>query len=127
MADEIYINAVQGLVVTLQLYQGSSTVGSPFSAIEIGATGIYVASVPGGVALGIYMVLAMAGDERLGSGLLYWNGEKEVTSMIYDEIHKIQGLDASNPMTATPTSRISGGIELDVTGYGTNTTIVTRA
>lgn len=126
MANEIYIAAVTGLTPSLQLYQGSSTVGSPFAATEIGTTGDYVASVPGAVALGIYLVLATAGDEKLGSGLLFWDGTKEVTPMQYDEIHKIQGLDASNPMTATPTSRISGDIELDVAGYGTNTTIVSR-
>lgn len=126
MASEIYINAVTGLTPTLQLYQGSSTIGGTFNATEIGATGIYVASTPNGVALGIYMVLAMAGTERLGSGLLYWNGTQEITPMEYDEIHKIQGLDASNAMTATATSRIAGDIELSVAGYGTNTTTVTR-
>jgi len=43
-----------------------------------------------------------------------------------DELHKIQGLDAANPMTVTPTTRVAGDIELDITGDGETTTTVTR-
>jgi hypothetical protein len=42
------------------------------------------------------------------------------------EIHKIQGLDASAPMTVTTTSRTAGGINLGITGDGTTTTTVER-
>jgi hypothetical protein len=45
---------------------------------------------------------------------------------LVDELHKIQGLDAANPMTVTPTSRVSGSIDLDITGDGETTTTVTR-
>lgn len=123
--NEIYINAVQGLVVTLQLYQGSSTVGSPFSATEIETTGIYVASVPNGVALGIYLVLALAGDEKLGSGLLYWNGEQEVSPMMYDRLHKARGLDTNNPATNTLTNLTAGEINVDISGNLETTTTYT--
>lgn len=43
-----------------------------------------------------------------------------------DELHKIQGLDAANPMTVTPTTRVAGDIDLDITGDGETTTTVTR-
>lgn len=43
-----------------------------------------------------------------------------------DELHKIQGLDPTNPMNVTPTKRTSGSILLDITGDGKTTTTVTR-
>ena len=46
---------------------------------------------------------------------------------VVDELHKIQGLDISNPMTVTPTTRDAGSIHLDITGDGETTTTVTRA
>lgn len=45
---------------------------------------------------------------------------------LVDELHKIQGLDAANPMTVTPSSRVSGDISLTLTGDGETTTTVTR-
>jgi len=46
--------------------------------------------------------------------------------ILTDELHKIQGLDASNPMTVTTTNRTSGTINLDITGDGETSTTVTR-
>jgi hypothetical protein len=43
-----------------------------------------------------------------------------------DDIHKIHGLDLSNPMTVTPTSREAGTIEQTISGDGTTTSTVTR-
>mgnify|MGYP003642638420 CR=1 FL=1 len=43
-----------------------------------------------------------------------------------DELHKLQGLDASNPMTVTPTSRVSGSINLTLSGDGETSTTVSR-
>lgn len=43
-----------------------------------------------------------------------------------DELHKLQGLDAANPMTVTPTTRTAGTIEQEITGDGETTTTVTR-
>ena len=45
---------------------------------------------------------------------------------LIDELHKIQGLDASSPMTVTPTQRTSGAIDLAITGNGETSTTVTR-
>lgn len=45
---------------------------------------------------------------------------------LVDELHKIQGLDAANPMTVTPTTRVAGAIDLEITGDGETTTTVTR-
>jgi hypothetical protein len=45
---------------------------------------------------------------------------------LVDELHKIQGLDAANPMTVTPTSRTAGSIDLEITGDGETSTTVAR-
>lgn len=50
-----------------------------------------------------------------------------VPSVKIDELHKLQGLDADNPMTVTPTSRVAGDISQTISGNGTTTTTVTRA
>lgn len=42
------------------------------------------------------------------------------------ELHKIQGLDKSNPMTVTKTQRASGDVVMDLSGDGEEITIVTR-
>ena len=44
-----------------------------------------------------------------------------------DELHKLQGLDISNPMTATPISRDAGAsVSQTISGDGSTTTTVTR-
>ena len=45
---------------------------------------------------------------------------------LVDELHKLQGLDASNPMTVTPTSRVAGTISQAITGDGSTVSTVTR-
>lgn len=46
--------------------------------------------------------------------------------ILMDELHKIQGLDVSTPMTVTPTQRTAGAIDLAITGDGETITVVTR-
>jgi hypothetical protein len=50
---------------------------------------------------------------------------QDIQSLV-DELHRLQGLNAANPMTVTPTSRTSGDISLEITGDGITTTTVTR-
>lgn len=45
---------------------------------------------------------------------------------LLEELWQLQGLDASNPMTATKTSRTAGSISLSITGDCTTTSTVTR-
>ena len=45
---------------------------------------------------------------------------------LVDELHKIQGLDASNPMTVTQTQRTSADIDLEIGGDGETISTVTR-
>jgi len=51
-----------------------------------------------------------------------------VTQMeaLVDELHKLQGLDAANPVTVTQTGRSVGSISQEFTGDGQTTTTVTR-
>ncbi len=46
--------------------------------------------------------------------------------VVLDELHKLQGLDASNPMRVTTTNRTVGSINLVLTGDGIASTLVTR-
>jgi hypothetical protein len=45
---------------------------------------------------------------------------------LVDELHKLQGLDITNPLTVTQTQRTAGSIVQALTGDGLNTTTVTR-
>lgn len=42
------------------------------------------------------------------------------------ELYELQGLDAGNPMTVTPTSRTTTNVDLTISGDGETTTTVTR-
>lgn len=126
MANEIYLSAITGLNPTLQLYSGSTPQGSLFSMTEIGTTGDYIASVPNGVPYGYYLIMALLSGVKIASGELYWDGLQEISPIMYEELNRIAGLNASEPMSATPTSRTAGDINLDVTGYGTAATTVQR-
>lgn len=123
MASEIYLSAVTGLVISLQLYSGASPVGSSFSATEISTTGEYVADFPTGVAYGSYLILATVGaGVKIASGEILWDGNYEVL----DGLGKLEGLDINNPMTVTPTSRVTGDINLEISGDGETNTLVQR-
>lgn len=45
---------------------------------------------------------------------------------LVDELHKLQGLNPLATMTVTPTSRVAGDIELEISGDGTTSTTVQR-
>lgn len=46
--------------------------------------------------------------------------------VLVDELWKLAGLDISNPMTVTPTTRVAGSISQTITGNGVTTSTVTR-
>ena len=122
MAYEITISAQTGLSPSIQLYEGVTPIGSPFSATEIASTGIYVASMPANTPYAKYVVVAMAGDERLGSGEIYWDGNYEISQ----SVAMLRGLDPNNAATQTLTNLTAGDIDIQVTGDGTTTTTFTR-
>lgn len=43
-----------------------------------------------------------------------------------DELWRMRGLDAANPVTVTQTDEVAGDISLDITGDGENTSTLTR-
>lgn len=55
------------------------------------------------------------------------SGADPTTITKVDELHKIHGLDVSNPMTVTPTSRVAGTITQVISGDGETTSTVTRS
>ena len=54
------------------------------------------------------------------------SGEKNAILAKVDELHRIQGLDINNPATITPDLVSAGTINLELTGDGTDLTIITR-
>lgn len=113
MANELTISAVTGLSPIIQLYNGATPVGSPFSASEIGGTGEYVASMPSGVPYGRYLCLVTVGsDVKIASGEILWDGKFEVV----DGVAKSLYLDPANPRTDTPTTITFGGVVIDLVG-----------
>ena len=121
MANEITISAVTGLSPQVQLYNGATPVGSPFSATEIGSTGEYVASMPT-TGYGRYLVVVTVGGTKLASGEILWDGNYEVIT----SLGMLRGLDPNNPWTVTPTGETAGDISLDITGDGISSSTLTR-
>lgn len=70
--------------------------------------------------------LADAGLDTISAELAVVDANVDTIQTVTDEIHKLQGLDAANPMTVTPTSRVAGGISQTISGDGTTTSTVTR-
>lgn len=101
-------------------------IGTPIAAAEIGSIGEYLATIPNDLPAGKYLIVAMAGTEKLGSDVLYWNGDKEITPELLDDIHKIKGLDKNNPMTVTQSAQVAGNINVILSGDGETQTVVTR-
>jgi len=123
MANEIQISAVTGLSLSVQLYIGSTPVGSTFSATEIGSTGEYITSMPA-VGYGKYLAVVTVGSGvKIGSGEIFWDGNYE----LIDSLAKLEGLDSGNPMTVTQSSRVAGDINLVITGNGETSTTVTAS
>ena len=57
------------------------------------------------------------------------SGESQLLSTmnsLVDELHKLQGLDSTSPLTVTQSQRSAGSIVQALSGDGTNTTTVTR-
>ena len=89
MANEIIISAVQGLNVSLQLYNGNTLIGSSFAATEIDSTGEYLANMPSGVPYGKYLVIALVGDGiKIASGEIYWDGVSSEFNGVWTEHEK---------------------------------------
>lgn len=120
MANEINFAATSGQTITCQLYNGTTPVGSPFSASEIGTTGTYVASMPT-TPYGKYVVVASASGITVASGEIHWSGDYEILTAV----GMLRGLDPNNPATQTLSSLASGNINISVTGDLENTTTFT--
>ena len=75
--------------------------------------------------LGAYTVL-IQGFQPISQAIEVGSGLSTAEATQLDELHKLQGLDISNPMTVTPTSRAAGTISQTISGDGETTSTVTR-
>jgi len=95
---------------------------------DANTTGFYTELIACTVANGFengktYTIYIAATVDSDTGGICY--GFKAAT--LVDELHKLQGLDASNPMTVTQTARTVGSITQVISGDGASTTTVTRS
>ena len=111
--------------ITLQNKTGSENVNIDLNSGQIRLKD----TVTGGkiVCRGVGKLIDDDSEDYIPSGT--HNGATIVNELItpmIDELHKLQGLDAANPMTVTPTSRVAGSISQTISGDGEMTTTVTR-
>lgn len=78
MAD-LYFSGRVGQTITAKLYANGATLGADIAMTEIEGTGEYTGSVPAGTPAGQYLVVFFAGPRKLASGVLAWDGSKEIT------------------------------------------------
>jgi hypothetical protein len=132
MANEINIVLTEtGLTLVAKIWSGNTQIGSDIAMTEnSGRSGHYYANAPGTVADGTYVIII----ETSGGTVKGFNEAQFIGNRLQsgdftklDELHKIAGLNASAPMTATASHRSAGGINLAISGYGTATTVVTRS
>jgi hypothetical protein len=75
--------------------------------------------------VGAYTVL-IQGFQPIAQAITVGSGLSVGEQAKLDDLHKLQGLDASNPMTVTAASRVAGAVSQTITGDGETTTTVTR-
>ena len=116
-----------GLTVTADVYDSDGVeVATGIACAEVGVLAIYRGNMPVAGA-GEYAVRFFNGSALLASGCIIWNGAAEVNDLFLDELHKLEGLDSSNPVTTTPTSRDAGSVSQVISGDGITTSTVTRS
>jgi hypothetical protein len=123
--NEITTVTTTGLTLTASLSLDGVIVQSGITMQETTTNGVYVGSMPS-VSKGNYIVLVFSLGIVIESGVIYWDGAREITPLLYSEIHKIQGLDVLNPLTTTQNSMNSGDVAIAITGNGETLSIFTR-
>lgn len=123
MANEIYISLITGLSPIIQMYDGNTAIGNPFSATEIGTTGEYVASMPT-TPYGKYLLVVMNNSNKVASGEIFWDGAYE----ILEGIAIIQGLNPNAPSNTNINTKkwTAGAITIDMSGDLLTDTTMTR-
>jgi len=92
---DISLSAPAGMQVTAKLYAGEVQVGGSIAMQEVTGLGEYFASVPANTPRNKYVVVFFEGLKKLTSGLLFWDGEKEVNPLTLEvEVDLTEVLDA---------------------------------
>lgn len=148
-------NAVASILGTGSISANSSGIGAATADIVVTGTGLTTANVGAAVWSALASVNNVAGTmgEKLNDagsagnpwaslltdnntpgtfGYFVQNLPEEVRTEITTELTRLSelwalhGLDSANPVTATPTSRVTGAISQTITGDGTTNTTITR-
>ena len=77
MANELNIALQTGLTITAQRFSGGASVGSAIILSEVGSSGFYSGNMTG--TAGTYQLAFLAGGINVGSGVIIWDGTKELS------------------------------------------------
>jgi hypothetical protein len=124
--NQITTTTTTGLTLTASLAIQGVVVETNIVMTETTTTGFYTGTMPA-IVLGDYTVLVFSLGVIIESGIIYWDGEKEISPILYNEIHKIQGLNPLAPLTTTENSMHSGGIQINITGNGETLSVFKRS
>jgi hypothetical protein len=76
---DLWLSYKPAKTVTAQLYLDNAPYSAAFATSEVGGIGEYYANVPSGTAANEYVVVFFDGSTKVVSGVLDWDGTKEVT------------------------------------------------
>lgn len=133
IADEVQTRTIAGVTLVNGLaantVDASALASDAVSEIQSGlATAAALATVDGVVDAIALAVADLPTNAELASALSGFSTQTSVDAVAgqVTDVWTIHGLDISNPMTVTPTSREAGTIEQTISGDGTTTSTVTR-
>jgi hypothetical protein len=75
---DLWLSYKPARTVTAQLYLDNTPYSSAFATSEVGGIGEYYANVPSGTAANEYVVVFFDGSTKVVSGVLDWDGTKEI-------------------------------------------------
>lgn len=116
----ILANFPLGTTVNIDIYNlatDSKTVNAA-SMTQVSTTKVFKYSFS--TTAGEYLWIATDGTETKMGKIIVGSSEDRI-----DDIHKIHGLDSSNPLSVTASSRTTGGILQSISG--TSTVLVSRS
>lgn len=101
MTNELQIILDTGKTITADLVIGNNLISANIPLVERGTTGHYYGDCPV-VSAGNYLVTFKEGTNILGSGMLYWDGAKEVFNKIDVDLSTRASQSSVNAIPTNP-------------------------
>ena len=140
MANEFnYISKVPAIITVFIYNEVGDKLSYSISCTDKSSTGtlIYTGNFPDNIAPGRYSIRYFSGSTNdlnnvVKEEYILWDGDNAITGLttleklMIKELHQIEGLDSTNPLTVTKTTREVGNIKQIYEGDRQNFTIATR-